>query len=531
MDDGLQFAALEFSEVAGNSAIRISETGEYLAVIQSGSFNFETGGIDYSFSFDNLGVEDFASTDTNGFTIAGTSSDEILIGGAGGDTITTDVGSDAVYAHAGDDTITVDGGGIKTIDGGAGTDGLVINYTGINSLGSFTSTIDGDYTVLTDDLANSVSYKNIEALTVSSYAYTNDTEAKSFYSSTEGAVYLYQGGNLSNSSAAITDLSGTSNDLKIVGSGAADTVSINVGRTGPLSVATGNFVISLGEGDDTLNGAVLENNDIVNLGSGNDLIEVIVDAYDAPQSLSNINVNTLDGGDGVDTLSFASSGFTSHSAGAALGLDTGGATNFENVIGTYFADTISGDDNSNYLYGYSGSTDADDVIYGQGGNDFLLANNNTDGGTDRDWLTTPSNGEDLSEKLNFLPKFDATGDVQLFGGTGDDVLIGAKGEDILDGGIGRDHLAGGDGVDTFVLRAGDGSTDIAQANIIYDFADGVDVLGLDDDLQFSQLNLIQVSVDNSNDTIISSGSEYLAILQGIDVGLIDEADFTPVDIA
>ena len=177
---------------------------------------------------------------------------------------------------------------------------------------------------------------------------------------------------------------GTPYDLQIIGSGAADTVSLNVDRIGPLDPMTGNFVISLGEGDDTINLALLENNDIVNLGSGNDLIEVVVDAYSAPQSLSDINVNTLDGGDGVDTLSFASSGFTSHSAGAALGLDTGGATNFENVIGTYFADTIYGDDNSNYLYGYSGSADADDVIYGQGGNDFLLANNSTDGGNDRD---------------------------------------------------------------------------------------------------------------------------------------------------
>ena len=239
-----------------------------MAVIQSSSFNFETGGIDFSFSFENLGVEDFASTDTNGLTITGTSFDEILIGGAGGDTITTNVGSDAVYAHAGNDTITVDGSGIKTIDGGAGTDGLVINYAGISSLGSFTSTISGDYTVLTDGLGSSISYKNIEALTVGSYAYTNDTEANSFYSSTEGAVYLYQGGNLDDSSAAISDLSGTSNDLQIIGSGAADTVSINIGRTGPLVPATGNFVISLGEGDDTLNGAVLENNDIVNLGLG-----------------------------------------------------------------------------------------------------------------------------------------------------------------------------------------------------------------------------------------------------------------------
>ena len=48
---------------------------------------------------------------------------------------------------------------------------------------------------------------------------------------------------------------------------------------------------------------------------------------------------------------------------------------------------------------------------------------------------------------------------------------------------------------------------------------------------FSELNRTQGTGDNVNDTIISHGSEYLAILQGIDVDLIDEASFTPVDIA
>lgn len=107
-------------------------------------------------------------------------------------------------------------------------------------------------------------------------------------------------------------------------------------------------------------------------------------------------------------------------------LTTGNATNFENLIGTYYADTIYGNDSSNYLYGYSGGGIGNDVIYGLGGNDFLLANNNTDGGNDRSWLVTPAVGSDLSGKLNFLTKFDATGNVKLYGGSGDDVLIGSK---------------------------------------------------------------------------------------------------------
>ena len=61
--------------------------------------------------------------------------------------------------------------------------------------------------------------------------------------------------------------------------------------------------------------------------------------------------------------------------------------------------------------------------------------------------------------------------------------------------------------------------------------DGVCVLGMDDDLQYSQLTIAQGSGSNSNDTIIKYGSEYLAILKNIDVYLLSEDDFTPAGIA
>ena len=43
--------------------------------------------------------------------------------------------------------------------------------------------------------------------------------------------------------------------------------------------------------------------------------------------------------------------------------------------------------------------------------------------------------------------------------------------------------------------------------------------------------MTQGSGDYANDTIIKYGSEYLAILQNIDVSLLTEADFETVDIA
>ena len=46
----------------------------------------------------------------------------------------------------------------KIVDGGAGTDSLTINYSGISSLGDFAITTSGDYLVLTDSSSNTGSF-------------------------------------------------------------------------------------------------------------------------------------------------------------------------------------------------------------------------------------------------------------------------------------------------------------------------------------------------------------------------------------
>ena len=81
------------------------------------------------------------------------------------------------------------------------------------------------------------------------------------------------------------------------------------------------------------------------------------------------------------------------------------------------------------------------------------------------------------------------------------------------------------------MRAGDGGSTLTDADIITDFTNGTDVLGLDDGLQYTDLTIVQGTGYNINNTIISGGAEYLAILQGIDANVLTEADFQPVDIA
>ena len=78
---------------------------------------------------------------------------------------------------------------------------------------------------------------------------------------------------------------------------------------------------------------------------------------------------------------------------------------------------------------------------------------------------------------------------------------------------------------------GDGGSAIADADKITDFTDGSDMLGLDDGLLFSDLDIAQGTGGNASDTIISAGAEYLAVLDGITAADLDENDFVAVDIA
>ena len=156
--------------------------------------------------------------------------------------------------------------------------------------------------------------------------------------------------------------------------------------------------------------------------------------------------------------------------------------NFENIYGTSATETIKGDDNDNILRGGPGGAD---TIYGYAGNDNLYGH-----GQDGD---DPNDSNYTDAKT-------------LYGGAGNDNLYGGYGDDTLDGGTGTDALTGGNGIDTFVIRAGDGSTLLLQANVISDFTDGTDLIGLDNNLTFSQLTIEQGTLDFANHTLVSVDS-------------------------
>jgi Ca2+-binding RTX toxin-like protein len=103
----------------------------------------------------------------------------------------------------------------------------------------------------------------------------------------------------------------------------------------------------------------------------------------------------------------------------------------------------------------------------------------------------------------------------LVGDDGNDILSGGGGNDQLFGGKGSDKLKGGKGKDIFALETGPGR------DLILDFRDRQDKLGLTADIKFKQLNIMQ----QGQDTLISRGSDQLALLRNVPSNLITKVDF------
>ena len=219
------------------------------------------------------------------------------------------------------------------------------------------------------------------------------------------------------------------------GSNFADTLTGNalanvlngLGGNDVLNGLAGNDTLNGGTGNDTLNGGT--GNDSLDGGSGNDTLR----GDDGNDFLrGNTGADVLIGGAGIDTATY-----TELAAGVNVSLTTGlgffgsaaGDTlsGIENLNGSNFGDTLTGNALANVLNGFGGN----DTLNGLAGNDTL------NGGTGNDTL----NG--------------GTGNDTLNGGTGNDTLTGPAntlngfGNDLLTGGLGRDVMTGGGDFDRF----------------------------------------------------------------------------------
>ncbi|MFO0346614.1 MAG: cadherin domain-containing protein [Labrys sp. (in: a-proteobacteria)] len=292
---------------------------------------------------------------------------ENVIGSGFGDTLTGTTGANSLDGGAGDDTIA-GGGGVDTLTGGLGNDRFTFAAGDVTS-GESISGGDG-----TDTLAVSGS-NNFSAATLSSL------EALTFTASATATFAATQIGSGLASTAVVTGSSGT------------DALVVNLTSAGSVSLAGMTFQ-SWTAGTDTIT---------VNGSSGHDTIE------------GSTQNDVLVGGSGVDMVSYASAtsgvtvnlSVTGPQATGGAGVDT--ISGFEQINGSAFADTLTGDAGDNYLIGGLGN----DTISGGDGTDILA------GGLGAD---------------------------SLMGGAGDDAILVISDDvsagDVIDGGAGSDVISG-----------------------------------------------------------------------------------------
>lgn len=254
--------------------------------------------------------------------------------------------------------------------------------------------------------------------------------------------------------------SGTGNALAnvIIGGAMGDTLS-GLGGDDTIGGEGGNDTLDGGDGNDRLVGGT--GVDTMNGGAGNDLM--IVD----------VSGDIANGGDGIDTVHFATSIFAAHtvrpdvenfrSLNVFVNITLNALDN--NFAGGSDQDLVFGGDGNDILYGFGQA----DPMSGQGGNDTLYGGDGNDqlsGGDGNDRIYGGNDRDDISA------------------GTGDDVVYGEAGDDRIIGGSGIDIMHGGAGADRFDFNSilETGST-LATSDRILDFnraqGDFIVLLGID----------------------------------------------------
>ena len=356
-------------------------------------------------TFSNVENIDGAYTGTGGAsdgsdTIFGNNSDNRIRGDGG--LGATGTGNDIINGRGGNDTIWGDGGN-DTIDGGDGNDWMS-GDTGTDTVTYATATSGVTVSLALLTAQNTVgagldTLSNFENLTGSNFndTLTGDGSAN-IITGSDGDDTLVgglgndtlNGGNNIDTVSYITATGAVTVNLalgtaagaagddtliaieNITASGFADTL-IGNSVANIINAGNGDDSINAGAGNDTVNGQ--DGNDIIGGGDNNDTLDggngndTINGDADDDLIIGGAGNDILDGGTGIDTVSYngATGAVTVNllttSATGAWGNDT--VTNFENIIGSDFSDSLTDSDSNNVISGGLG----DDTIVGRGGND------------------------------------------------------------------------------------------------------------------------------------------------------------------
>ncbi|HEV2561022.1 MAG TPA: calcium-binding protein [Rhizomicrobium sp.] len=270
----------------------------------------------------------------------------------------------------------------------------------------------------------------------------------------EGRLNLYEYNNAA-TSYYVTNTGTITGDVYLgvdyySGTDASGERSIFDGRGGTLHGniygGDGNDTIFAGAGDNVVSGG--RGDDVLSGGAGND---------------------TLNGGDGSDTATYldATSAVhvalvtTAQSVGGGAGTDT--FVSIENLEGSNYNDTLTGDAGNNVLTGAGGN----DSLNGGGGSDTASYHDATGGVTVNLTIAGAQNvgGGAGFDTLNSIENLEGSAFADhLIGNSGDNILSGLAGDDLLAGGAGNDVLNGGDGLDTVDYSGATGAITVDLGN-------------------------------------------------------------------
>lgn len=499
--------------------------------------------------------------------LGGSGYHDTLVGNDAGNWLYGAQGNDTLRGGAGNDTLE-DYDGNNVFDGGDGND-LIYSSYGYKDLIEFRAGDDQDrvYYIEATDEVRIYGYTSAQSITQVGgdvVVVFSDTDQITFRSTNVGTVQAalkFMGEPPAPPTEGDDTITGGPGDDSLSGLGGNDTIT-GVGGNDTLNGGAGNDAINGGDGDDVLIG-----------GDGDDFI---------------------DGGEGIDTASYenASAGVTISLGATPSGWSsmegtpqaTGGAGtdtlySIENLIGSNFADVLTGGHAGSILDGRGGDDTLQggtsrDVLIGGTGNDILrggygndvyiirsadehAAPEIRDFGSDSDYdevrftATTAStltlfDGDTGIEGIRISDEFgdqsgttalnvDAsalTNDVIIYGNAGaniltgtaySDVIYGAQGDDRLIGSAGDDQLNGNDGNDTLVGGAGDDRFDGGAGTDTFEYAagDGMDTIV---DLQAGEK--VKITGYSSAQSISQVGANVVLVLSST-----DQITFLNTDIA
>ncbi|WP_102109382.1 calcium-binding protein [Oceaniglobus roseus] len=425
----------------------------------SGTYLFGSGDDRFNADLGNDTLNGGAGDDM----LFGGSDDDVVIGGRGMDTLAGGLGDDRLFGRSGNDVLLGEGGddegnaggGNDIVSGGFGADifgggdgqdymdGGAQNDTLNGGVGNDTMLGGGQRDVMNGGADNDLMNGQWGADTLRG-GEGSDTMAgmsgRDLLTGDEGQDYAS---------------GGTGNDTITGGAGDENLANgADTGASGALTAADYDNSYAGGAGDDLIVGGI--GDDIITGDDDSRVSTATTEAFDVTADGSDVLYGGA-GNDEIHTGSWADSddGFTNAQTGMADDIAYGG--------------------------------DGDDIIRGAGGNDRLFgdAGNDDVGG---------GGGDDL-----------------IVGGAGDDVLNGNDGNDILGGGAGNDELTGGVGMDEFHFNVVDGATTapgsqgvlVSNSDVIYDFAQGEDVISFLDDGA--------ISFANSSDSGVRGASDLSAL--------------------